>query len=84
MGNPSTEAPTAELLNLWIDNANKGDTLTYFTGNLMGDRNMRDKVACSIGNAAWAAYMRGKVLLTQCRVDSGVFAYKLTVTKRAA
>lgn len=59
---------TPAALNAAIAAASKGDEVQYHRGNLALDRKGRSPRAtraAAVGDAAWAAYLRGRVSLVQ-------------------
>lgn len=73
----------------WLDRAKPGTTLLYHRGELAYEREgiveLNDKIhhvyrepLHSLADAVWRAYRRGRVILTQKRLDYGEFAYYAT------
>jgi hypothetical protein len=69
-----------------LDTARPGQTLLYYEGDLMYDRQYNSKMKSttrrdlnSLANAVYDAYEVGRVLLTQKRVGPHVWEYQATL-----
>lgn len=70
---------TLDRMRMWLKSAQRGNRITYHTGNLQADRQTKLPVATTIDGIARVAYQAsqaGVVDLVQRRVSDGVCAYE--------
>jgi len=79
------EYPTVGAFHQWLANARAGSVFAYHFGLLAKDRGPEEARAPEVegrARAAWEAYERREVELTQARVRDGLTAYLATKTGR--